>query len=164
MSCGVLKALFLCFYFPASTAKMGLVETKLAIIPGGGKCQSSLQLQWHSVLLCVTIVHLLISCSGQRPGTPIIFVRFLFRCSGQRPRTPLICDSFFFPFFSFFILLLHLSVPCPLTKTTFTNSYELETLNIVRYSLGEEKCISFIMMTSSILELWKVKVYYFKKS
>ena len=47
---------------------------------------------------------------------------------------------------------------CAYTKAPFPNLYELETLHIVR--LGRGNHLSYVMMTSSILELWKFKVYY----
>ena len=45
---------------------------------------------------------------------------------------------FGFIFLLVLLLLLLRNLPYPLTKTPFPNLYELETLHIVRYSLGEQ--------------------------
>ena len=68
--------------------------------------------------------NIFIRCSGQQPGTPLIFVRFF--------------SFFFFILLLLLLLLLLLSVPCPLTKAPFPNSYELQTSHIVSDLLGEE--------------------------
>ena len=63
----------------------------------------------------------------------------IFRCSGQQPGTPYFCSVFYL-----LILLLLLNLLCPLTKTPFPSSYELETSHIF---IRRGNRLSYVMMT-----------------